>query len=229
MADFCSCGAQLPADARFCHRCGKPLFADPPPEPDDISEFQRPPGIEHSADDLRAMAAASAAATPSTPAAIGFHNANAVRAGFITAIILWMIMTIPIGGWAEIVVKGFVLLGGGFLAVLFYSRGTGQVLSALAGARLGWVTGVLFYVIWIIYTTVKVVIEQSRGSLSESLLKQLHESKAPAESIRQMTDIMQSPGSYSTLILLSLAMVFVAFTLPLIVSGAVAAKALERE
>src|SRR5689334_2027095 len=37
MADFCTCGAQLPEDARFCHRCGKPqrneTFAvEPTPE-----------------------------------------------------------------------------------------------------------------------------------------------------------------------------------------------------
>src|ERR1700751_3927993 len=24
----CTCGAQLPDDARFCHRCGKPQFED---------------------------------------------------------------------------------------------------------------------------------------------------------------------------------------------------------
>ena len=24
MPEFCTCGAELPPDARFCHRCGKP-------------------------------------------------------------------------------------------------------------------------------------------------------------------------------------------------------------
>ncbi len=24
MPDFCTCGAQLPPDALFCHKCGKP-------------------------------------------------------------------------------------------------------------------------------------------------------------------------------------------------------------
>jgi len=229
VADFCSCGAQLPADARFCHRCGKPLFADPPPEPDDPAEFQRPPGIEHSADDLRAMAAASAAATPATPAAIDFHNANAVRAGFFTAIIIWILMIIPLGGLAGIFLKLFVLLGGGFLAVLFYSRRTGQLLTVAAGARLGWITGVLFYVIWMLFFTVTILVLQDQGGLLEAYKKQLQDSNAPAAAIKQITEIMQSPEVFGAVMVLMLGVMFVAFTLPMILGGAVAAKALERE
>ena len=177
MADFCSCGAQLPADARFCHRCGKPQRADPPPEPEYHSEFEHPPGIEHSADDLRAIAAAAAPAE--APAAISFHNANAVRAGFFTAIIIWVLMIIPLGGLAGIFLKIFVLLGGGFLAVVFYSRRTGQLLTVAAGARLGWITGVLFYVIWVLFFTVTIVVLQDQGGLLEAYKKQLQEANAP--------------------------------------------------
>ena len=34
--EFCTCGAQLPPDARFCHKCGKPQYDYPgveEPEP----------------------------------------------------------------------------------------------------------------------------------------------------------------------------------------------------
>ena len=27
--EFCTCGAQLPPDARFCHKCGKPQYDYP--------------------------------------------------------------------------------------------------------------------------------------------------------------------------------------------------------
>jgi len=227
VADFCTCGAQLPVDARFCHRCGRPLFADPPPSPEDSSEFHRPPGIEHSADDLRAIAAA--AATPDAPAAISFHNTNAVSTGFITAIIIWVLMIIPLGGLPGMLLRVFVLLGGGFLAVIFYTRRTGQMLTVAAGARLGWITGVLFYVIWMLFFTVTILLLQDKGGLSEAYKKQLQESNAPADTIKQITEIMQSPEVFGAVMLLMLGVMFVAFTLPMILGGAVAAKALERE
>ena len=227
MADFCSCGAQLPADARFCHRCGRPLRDDPPPEPEYHSEFEHPPGIKHSADDLRAIAASAAPAE--APAAISFHNANAVRAGFITAIIIWVLMIIPIGGVPGIFLKLFVLLGGGFLAVIFYSRRTGQLLTVAAGARLGWITGVLFYAIWMLFFTVTILFLQDQGGLLEAYKKQLQEANAPADTIKQITDIMQSPEVFGAMMLLMFGVMFVAFTLPMILGGAVAAKALERD
>jgi hypothetical protein len=227
VADFCSCGAQLPADARFCHRCGKPQIADPPPTLEDSSEFHRPPGIEHSADDLRAIAAA--AATPEAPTTISFHNANAVSTGFITAILIWVLMIIPLGGVPGMLLKVFVLLGGGFLAVIFYTRRTGQMLTVAAGARLGWITGVLFYVIWMLFFTVTILVLQDQGGLLEAYKKQLQESNAPADTIKQLTDIMQSPEVFGAVMVLMLGVMFVAFTLPMILGGAVAAKALERE
>ncbi len=224
MPDFCTCGAQLPEDARFCHRCGRQLFADPPPQPVDL--FDRS-GIEHSADDLRAIATANAAST--APAPITFHNPNAVRTAFITAIVIWVLMIIPLGGVAGLLLKLFVLLGGGFLAVIYYSRRTGQLLTVAAGARLGWITGVLFYVIWILFFTVTLLVLQEQGGLREAYKKQLQENNASAETIQQFTEIMQSPEVFATMMILMLGMVFVAFTLPMILGGAAAAKAMERE
>lgn len=218
MVDFCTCGAKLPDDARFCHRCGKPQFAEPPPE----LEPEEPNALS---EDLRALAAEE----PEAPAPISFHNANAVRAAFVAAVIIWVLMILPIGGAAGLLLKGFVLLGGGFLAVIVYSRRTGQLLSVAAGARLGWITGVVFYVIWILFFTVTILVLQEQGGLLEAYRKQLEESNAPADTIRQITEIMQSPELFGAVMLLMLVMVFVAFTLPMIVGGAVAAKALERE
>lgn len=221
MADFCSCGAQLPSDARFCHRCGRPLFAEPPPE---IT-----PDPENSADDLRALAAAAPAAPEPNLAVISFHNAPAVRSAFITAILIWVLMIIPIGGVPGLLLKGFVLLGGGFIAVIYYTRRTGQLLTVAAGARLGWITGVLFYAIWMIFFTITILVLQDQGGLLEAYKKQLQESNASAETIQQITEIMQSPDVFAAMMVLMLAMVFVAFTLPMILGGAAAAKAMERD
>jgi hypothetical protein len=216
----------LPADARFCHRCGRPLFAEAPPEVEDSGVFTHPPDLVHSADDLRAIVGPA----PDSPGVISFHNMKAVSAAFYTAILIWVLMVIPLGGGAVgLFLKLFVLLGGGFLAVIFYSRRTGQLLSVAAGARLGWITGVLFYVIWMLFFTVTILVLQDQGGLMEAYRKQLQEANAPADSIKQITEIMQSPEAFGAAILLMLAIVFVAFTLPMILGGAAAAKALGRE
>lgn len=228
MADFCTCGAQLPADARFCHRCGKPQFADPPPEPEYNAEFDYRAGVEHSADDLRAIVSAAPAVIPETPALISFANADAVRAGFYTAIIIWVLMILPVGGAPGLTLKLAVLLGGGFLAVIFYSRRTGQILTVAAGARLGWITGVLFYVIWMLFFTATILLLRDQGGLLEAYKKQLQESNAPADTIKQITEIMQSPEAFGAAMVLMLGVMFIAFTLPMILGGAAAAKALKR-
>src|ERR1044071_8323555 len=64
--EFCTCGARLPEDARFCHKCGKPQRDEPlmveearppPPFPRDVPVVLAPP--------------------------IGFHNGPAVRIGLL--------------------------------------------------------------------------------------------------------------------------------------------------
>ena len=103
------------------------------------------------------------------------------------------------------------------------------MLTVAAGARLGWITGVLFYVIWILFFTVTLLVLQDQGGLLEAYKKQLQDANAPADTVRQITEIMQSPEVFGAMMVLMLGLVFIAFTLPMILGGAVAAKALERE
>src|SRR2546427_9063086 len=82
MPDFCSCGAQLPEDARFCHKCGKPqreeIVVEQPPSP------------------LPAAAPAlDAAAWPGAPS---FHHPVAVRVGlFVASIATFLCLALPFG------------------------------------------------------------------------------------------------------------------------------------
>ena len=77
--------------------------------------------------------------------------------------------------------------------------------------------------------TITILVLQDQGGLLEAYKKQLQESNASAETIQQITEIMQSPDVFAAMMVLMLAMVFVAFTLPMILGGAAAAKALERD
>jgi hypothetical protein len=124
--DFCTCGARLPEDARFCHKCGKP-------------QREEPVVFEEEAEE-QAVAVPPPAAPP-PPAAINLRNALAVRAALPAAALAFALLFIagPAGLLA--------LFGAGFFAVYLYRRWTGQSLSMLNGARLGWLAGVFIFAI----------------------------------------------------------------------------------
>ena len=75
MPDICTCGAVLVPDARFCHKCGRPLRDDAPVEVTPVVErfpvnFTPPPqlatlGFQNPVALRAALAAAWTAALPS--------------------------------------------------------------------------------------------------------------------------------------------------------------------
>src|SRR5258706_15554813 len=152
MPDFCSCGAQLPEDARFCHKCGKPqreeIAVEQPPPP--------PPAV------------AAAPPTDVWPGTPSFPHPVAVRVGlFVASIATFLCLALPFG---------FVvwLPSAGFISVYLFSRRTGQSLSVRNGARMGWIAGILSFVIATVLLTLFAValantpggIEQLRDQLS---------------------------------------------------------------
>ena len=84
--EYCTCGAQLPPDARFCHKCGKPQydyeasFEEAEPEPEPAAAQPTLPELQP----LR------------IPTDISFHNGLAVRIGFIAAMGAVMVTLFPI-------------------------------------------------------------------------------------------------------------------------------------
>jgi len=118
MPDFCNCGAQLPPDALFCHKCGKPQRDLPIPE-----TLEPPPEVV-------APPVARIESMPPT-----FRNPLAIWIGLMVALIgtLLSVTVLPIVSWP----------GAGFFAVVLYRRRTGSPVNVGAGARLGMITGVL--------------------------------------------------------------------------------------
>src|SRR5690348_6226594 len=119
MPDFCSCGAQLPPDAVFCHKCGKP---------------QRAIGPEERADEPVVVVAppSPVEARRVEPAAMSFRNPLAVRIAFIVALVT--IVTTLLG--QSLLLSLILWVAAGFFAVLFYTRRTGQFLNVKAGLRM---------------------------------------------------------------------------------------------
>jgi hypothetical protein len=123
MPEYCTCGAQLPPDSLFCHKCGKPQRELPvvhtaaPPE---IPVFAPPPPVR-------------------TVLPVGFRNPAALRIALFVGIAGGLISDVlPLIGW----------LAAGFFAVFFYRRRTRDRMNVAAGMRLGWLTGLIMFTMW---------------------------------------------------------------------------------
>jgi hypothetical protein len=213
--EFCTCGAQLVADARFCHKCGRPVreeFAGEVGEPAVAdAAVLRPPPLPPSA----------------IPLEINFRNAIAVRIGLVLAgaallgsLLLGQLMP---GGLLFSLV--FVLVTAGFATVAWYRRSTHQPLTVASGARLGWITGVFTAVLFTVLWTISMVEVLSRGKLAEQLRDQLKQSPAgQTPDAEQLLNWMQTPGGLMILLLVTFTSLFVSVSILPAIGGAIAAR-----
>ena len=203
--DHCTCGAQLPPDARFCHKCGKPQFEYPPVEENEPAPAPVvPPPL------------------PSPPAAseINFRNRTAVRISFIVAVLAMLFFLLP-GPLLFPVLRllvGFFLAG--FVATLWYERRTGQRLSMRSGARLGWITGIFSFAIFVAMATAAMIAFSSQGGL-ESLKKQM---PAQDPNVEQVMKMLADPASAAMFIAFVLVFLFVVLTTLPMLGGVLGAK-----
>jgi hypothetical protein len=202
--DFCTCGAQLPPDARFCHKCGKPQFDMPVLEP----EQEEPLPVPILPVEVR---------QPPKPLDVGFRNPVAVRIGLIVALLSFFASALsgPI-----LILPLFWLLGAGFLSVYLYNRRTGLPLTPRSGARMGWMTGLFAFVILLILLTT-VVVAVSNDTMAAELLAQMRARGADVNA-QHMLEAFQNPGGIAEILLVS----FVVFTLFPTLGGALGAKLL---
>jgi hypothetical protein len=208
--EFCTCGAQLPPDARFCHKCGKPQYDYMP-----VEEAEAEPTPQPAPPELKPLR---------FPADIGFHNGLAVRIGFIAAMGAVMVSLFPIPfPWIRLPLA-FVLAG--FLAVFLYSRRTGQTLSIRSGARMGWITGIFSFTLVTILFTVAAVAASSQGEFAKQFRSQFPANDARADMAQQL---LSNPAMIAGVVVLYLMLFFVVFTALPIIGGALGAKVLEKQ
>ena len=123
MPETCTCGTILVENARFCHRCGRPVH------PDSIPVEAPPP------------APVARTTPPKQVAPVGFGNPIALRIAFLMSIAIMVLEMIP---FLQILFVVWCLIAG-WGAVRLYRRITGLTLSPSSGARLGSITGVLTF------------------------------------------------------------------------------------
>lgn len=119
----------------------------------------------------------------------------------------------------------FVWLGAsGFLAVYLYRKRTGQRLTVMNGAHLGWLCG-LFGFIVVTLALAATAIMLSDPTLVAAMRDQLHTHGLSDASADQMIDVFRSPSG----ILAALSVSFVLFSALPAFGGALGAKFLDRD
>lgn len=169
MPEYCTCGAKLPADARFCHKCGRPLFEQ------DI-EPEKPPAPER-----------YPIAPP--PPEISFRNPLAVRIALIVS--LFTLCVSALSG-PLFFLPIFWMLAAGFFSVYLYRRRTGQRLTALSGARMGWITGLFAFLLVMVLFTV-IVVALSDPAVATAFIEQL-KSRGSGIDAQQAVRAFRSPA-----------------------------------
>ena len=134
MQPRCTCGAVLPDDARFCHKCGKPQFEE------DVARLKE---LESAAQPISQIEPAIEAALPTS--GISFRNSRAVLISLLVAAGA-LIGFLPIALVAAPLFPIFLCLVG-FVAVRIYKGRSKEPLSTSAGARLGWMTGLWIFLV----------------------------------------------------------------------------------
>ena len=206
MPEYCTCGAQLPEDARFCHKCGRPQ-RDEPLVVDDEPVVVQPPPV---------------APPPIEPPPISFRNAIAVRVA-LSAGISVVLLTGLLAAVAGRMTLALPLVGG-FFAVYLYRRRTGQKVTVLAGARLGWISGIIVFAILTMLLTA-VVLMLSQPEVLQNMRDQM--AKMPALSQEEVTrsiELLRTPSGLAGALLDA----FLTYTLLTALGGAVGAKFLDR-
>ena len=209
MADYCTCGAQLPEDALFCHKCGKPQREILAPE----IEANTYPAAVPTVADVPPPPRPQPQPQPQ-PLPLNFHNPIAVRIALVVAVSATMLgLLLPFVSW----------LAAGFFAVYLYCRKTGFRLDVLAGVKIGWITGLILYGFSAVVFTAEQLPDALSGHPGRTLLEQMKSSsfQDPAR-MQQFTKLFQSePG---TVILLLLVVLFVFVTCLSMAGGALGAK-----
>jgi hypothetical protein len=184
MPETCTCGAQLPPDSLFCHKCGKPQREIAEPEalrPVILTPLTVPPAP--------AFATAPRIAMP-----VSFRNPVAVRISLLVGLVAMFFSFLPIVNW----------LAAGFFAVFFYRRKTHNLLNVGAGLHLGWITGLVMFTLW----GVLLMAEGLSGKLTGVVQEQIKNLPAANDPyLQQMAQFMASgPG---LVIVLAIGFVFI--------------------
>ncbi len=205
MPEYCTCGAQLPPDALFCHKCGKAQRDIPVPETIREEPVVFIPPVQ--------------AAPQPDAAPVTFRNPIAMRIALMVSVAATVLIAIlPFVNW----------IAGGFLSVVFYRRRTGSLLTVRAGVRLGWITGLLMFGFWTVVFTIQQVPAALSGKLGGMLQESMRNLPTNDPAVQQMVEFFQTGPGIATVLVVSLVAFFLFITGLSMAGGALGAKLVGR-
>jgi hypothetical protein len=207
--EFCTCGARLPEDARFCHKCGKPqrdedlvvesvVESAPAPQPPPLPVAQ-----------------------PPQPPVIGFRNSAAVRAALISSALATLAGLVPLPALVHTLWQLVAVVAGGFGSVYLYQRKTGEYLSVRSGLQIGWMVGMFCFIVIMVLLTMLLAFVSAVG---EAGVKRLGQESGRPE-VEQIYEMLGNPA----MLVFTLVTSFFFLTVLGSAGGALGAKILERE
>jgi len=216
----CTCGARLVDDARFCHRCGRPVREDDPlllpPEPEESPEpeVETPPSGENRDPE------------PFVPLAdVSFRSPLAVRTGFLAASLVQLaIMLIAMVHLVQLL--PLVLAAGGAYSVVLFCRRSGRILSVTEGARMGWIAGVFGFVISTVLFTAALV--ASGRSFVNLVQENLKAAQLDSEATSKALELISNPQVLAGFIVLMLLFNFLLVAVVSSLGGALGARLARR-
>jgi hypothetical protein len=184
MPETCTCGAQLPPDSLFCHKCGKPQREIAEPE-------VLAPAIPAP---IAGAPVAPLVTAPHFVMPVSFRNPVALRISLFVGVAAMFFSFLPIVNF----------LAAGFFAVFFYRRKTHNLLNVGAGLHLGWITGLIMFTMWGVLFMAEGLSGKLTGIFQEQI-KNLPSANDPY--LQQVAQFMASgPG---LLIVLAIGFVFI--------------------
>lgn len=213
MDQTCTCGATAPPEARFCPMCARPFRE------------------EHQAPDIREVVATARedSTAQGTPAQedvpIGFGNLEAIRCAYTGAVIAAVLSHIPL-----LNILCFVWYpAAAFFSVYRFRKRTGVFLNSRQGAKLGWITGVLAFAVFLLLFATVMLFGVDDGTFAEAMRQQIDQMSVPSDVKQQMREIIQSPAAMGFVMLVYLGVSFLITAGLSSIGGAVAAKVLEKD
>jgi len=204
MREICTCGTRLVPDAVFCHKCGRAV---------------REIGVESEPEAPAPVPAAAAAATAPQPEQlppVGFHNKVAVR------IASWVAMVAMLLGGLTPILSVPAWVAAGFAAVQLYRKRTGAFLNLRAGMTLGWITGVIMFVLSTVSLTLRALPGNGEAGLAAMFREQIK--KSPDPNMKEILHLLDTPSGLAMLLIVLLAMMFLLITLFSVAGGLLGAK-----
>lgn len=213
MESFCTCGAKLVDDALFCHRCGRPV-RELTTEACGETEAQEEP--------QPAAAEAPPVQVLEEPAA-SFQSNTAMRVGFLAAVLVQLASVASAIAGASLLMP-LLLIGGGFYAAVQYMKRTGAPLSAVEGARVGWITGIFTFVIATVFFTAGMALLSASGELVQAYEESLARMHLPADSVERLRRLLAEPKTFAMTVIAGLAFQFLFLTIFCSLGGVLGAR-----